>query len=387
MRFGEVIGQQALKEKLAGMAAAGRIGHALLFSGREGAGALPLALAFAQYMNCADPKGGDSCGVCASCVQMAQFIHPDVHFVYPVNKSKSAEAVGGADGDKPVSDQFLSLWREQILKADPPGYFSEQEWYRTIDIDNKQGNISRYEADRIIRKLSFKAFESPFKIVILWLPERMNPQAANALLKILEEPWENTFFFLVSEDPEQLLPTIRSRVQEILVPAIAQEDLARWLEEHRNLSAPEAAEIARLSFGDLLEALRLTGGGEEEDEFFTGFVQLMRLSYEDRHMQLLEWAENVASFNRENQKAFLENTARLLRDAYMLSMGASNVAYLHGKELEFCKKFAPFVNNANIEALAAETDRALGDVARNGNPKILFTHYALTVSKLINRLK
>ena len=388
MRFQDVIGQQALKEKLVGMAAAGRIGHALLFSGCEGSGTLPLALAFAQYMNCTDPRGGDSCGVCASCVQMEQGLHPDVHFVYPVNKSKSAEAVGGADGDKPVSDHFSAAWRELIGKSDPPGYFSEQTWYRAIDIDNKQGNISRYEADRIIRKLSFKAFESKYKILILWLPERMNPQAANALLKILEEPWENTFFFLVSESPESLLSTIRSRVQEIAVPAIGQHEMARWLTERRNLAPEAAAEIARLSFGDLLEALRLAeSDGEEEDEFFTGFVQLMRLSYDDRHMQLLEWAENVASFNRERQKAFLENTARLLRDAYMLSMGAPGVAYLYGKELDFCKKFAPFVNNANIEALTAETDRALGDVVRNGNPKILFTHYALTVSKLINRLK
>jgi DNA polymerase-3 subunit delta' len=387
VRFEEVIGQQALKDKLVGMAAAGRVGHALLFSGRQGAGALALALAFARYLNCADPQGGDSCGVCASCVQMTQLIHPDVHFVYPVNKSKSAESVGGADGDKPVSDHFAAAWRRQILEADPKGYFGEQAWYRTIDIDNKQGNISRHEADRIIRKLSFKAFESPCKILILWLPERMNVQAANALLKILEEPWENTFFFLVSESPEQLLPTIRSRVQEIRVPAIAREELARWLEAHRDLTALEATEIARLSFGDLTEALRLTGSGEEEDEFFTGFVQLMRLSYEDRHLQLLEWAENTASLNRENQKSFLENIARLLRNAYMLSMGAAEVAYLHGKELDFCKKFAPFVNNANIEALTAETDRALGDVARNGNPKILFTHYALTVSKLINRIK
>lgn len=387
MRFEEVVGQQALKQKLVGMAAAGRVGHALLFSGPPGAGALPLALALAQYLDCAAPVGGDACGVCASCVQMAALAHPDVHFVYPVNKSKSAEAVGGADGDKPVSDQFAAAWRRQVIESDPPGYFGEQDWYRTLDIDNKQGNISRHEAERIIRKLSFKAFESPYKILILWLPERMNAQAANALLKILEEPWEGTFFFLVSESPEALLPTILSRTQQIRVPAIARGELARWLEARRGVPAAEADEVARLSFGNLLEARRILDDGEGGDEFFDPFVRLMRLSYDDRHLDLLEWAEGVAALNRESQKAFLENTTRLLREAYMLSMGMPGVACLHGAELDFCQKFAPFVNNANIEALTAETDAALADVARNANPKILFTHYALTVSKLINRLK
>jgi DNA polymerase-3 subunit delta' len=387
MQFKDVIGQQALKNTLVRMADNGRIGHAQLFTGVEGSGTLPLALAFAQYINCEAPRDSDSCGVCASCVQMGQLAHPDVHFVFPVNKSKTAEAASGADSDHPVSDHFIVQWRRQVLMAEAPGCFNEQSWYRTIDIDNKQGNISRFEADRILRKLSFKAFESRSKILIVWLPERMNDQASNALLKILEEPWENTFFFLISSSPEKLLTTIRSRTQEIHVPAIATEDLSDWLQTRRGLPTGEAAELARIAFGNVLEALRLLDESEEGDEHFDGFVQLMRLSYEDRHMQLMEWAEGVAAGNRENQKAFLENTMRLLREAYMLSMGMDRVAYLYGKELDFCKKFAPFVNNRNIEALVAETRRTVGDVARNGNPKIVFTHYALTVSKLITRLK
>ena len=387
MQFKDVIGQQALKENLARMADNGRISHAQLFTGKEGTGGLALAIAFAQYINCSDPRDGDSCGKCASCVQMSQLAHPDVHFVFPVNKSRSAESVSGADGDKPVSDHFIAKWREQVLKTDPQGYFNEQTWYRTIDIDNKQGNISRHEADRIIHKLSFKAFESKYKILVIWLPERMNDQAANALLKILEEPWENTLFLLVSESPGRLLRTILSRTQEVNVPAIATEDLSAWLQTHRQIPEPEAAQLSRIAFGNILEALRLLDEEGSDDEQFDLFVQLMRLSYEDRHMQLLDWAETVAALNRESQKSFLENTARLLRDAYMLSMGLGDVAYLYGKEYDFCKKFAPFVNNRNIEALVAETQRTVGDIARNGNPKIVFTHYALTVSKLIVRLK
>ena len=387
MQFKDVIGQQALKESLVRMADTGRISHAQLFTGKEGTGALPLVMAFAQYINCANRHNGDSCGVCASCVQMSQLAHPDVHFVFPVNKSKSAESVSGADGDKPVSDHFIAKWREQVLQTDPPGYFNEQTWYRTIDIDNKQGNISRHEADRIIHKLSFKAFESNYKILIVWLPERMNDQASNALLKILEEPWENTFFLLVSESPGRLLKTILSRTQEVNVPAIATQDLSAWLQEHKQLPPAEADHLARIAFGNILEALRLLDEEGSDDEHFNLFVQLMRLSYEDRHMQLLEWAETAAALNRENQKSFLENTLRLLRDAYMMSMGMENVAYLYGKELDFCKKFAPFVNNRNIEALVTETQRTVGDIGRNGNPKIIFTHYALTVSKLVTRLK
>ena len=387
MQFKDVVGQQALKESLVRMADNKRISHAQLFTGKEGTGALPLAMAFAQYINCANPRDGDSCGICASCTQMNQLAHPDVHFVFPVNKSKSAESVAGADGDKPVSDHFITKWREQVLQTDPPGYFNEQTWYRTIDIDNKQGNISRYEADRIIHKLSFKSFVSKYKILIAWLPERMNDQAANALLKILEEPWENTVFLLVSESPGRLLRTILSRTQEVGVPAVATEDLSTWLQTHKHLPAANAGELARIAFGNLLEALRLLDDEGDNDEHFNLFVQLMRLSYEDKHMALLEWAETAAALNRESQKTLLENTVRLLRDAYMLSMGIDGVAYLYGKELDFCKKFAPFVNNRNIEALVAETQRTAYDIARNGNPKIVFTHYALAVSKLITRQK
>jgi DNA polymerase-3 subunit delta' len=267
MQFKDVIGQQALKDSLVRMAVGGRIPHALLFTGAEGSGALPLAMAFAQYVNCAAPHGGEACGVCASCVQMNALAHPDVHYVFPVNKSKSAEAATGAEGDKPVSDQFMAAWRQQVLESVPSGYFSEQTWYRSIDIDNKQGNISRHEADRIVRKLSFKAFESPYKILIVWLPERMNDQAANALLKILEEPWENTLFLLVSEQPERLLPTILSRTQQIAVPSVAAHDLSAWLQVGRGLPAEQADSLARIAFGNVLEALRLLdeeeAGGED----------------------------------------------------------------------------------------------------------------------------
>ena len=382
MQFKDVIGQQEVKQRLVGSVDRGRISHAQLFTGDEGVGALPLAIAYAQYLNCPHRHDGDSCGVCPSCHQIGQLAHPDLHFVFPVNTPK-----GKSSSEKPLSNQFMPLWRDQV--ASTGGYFNEQMWYATIAIDNKPGNISTFEADEIIRALSFKAFESEYKVVLIWLPERMNVQAANKLLKILEEPWEKTLFLMVSEAPDRLLPTIISRTQGVTVPAVTQADMTGWLVERKKLSPADAEKIARLSRGNLLEAERcleaLASG--ESNESFELFVQLMRLSYEDRHLELLEWAETVASLGREEQKRLMSNSIRLLRASYMLTAGMSEISFLFGREYEFCKKFAPFVNNANIERLVSEMELVIRQVGQNGNPKIIFPHFALTVSKLIGPLK
>ena len=407
MQFKEITGQQETAAKLVQGVTRGRISHAQLFIGGEGVGALPLAIAYAQYLNCTDRRDGDSCGQCPSCRQIAQLAHPDVHFVFPVNTPK-----GKSSGEKPLSDAFLSQWRRLFEKTG--GYFSEPMWYSAIEIDNKQGNISTFEADEIIRKLSFKAFESEYKAVIIWLPERMNTQAANKLLKIIEEPWEKTLFLMVSESPERLLPTILSRMQVVAVPAIADERMAAWLaapkgvpmllvivfvvalyklqivdgkayyEENRNSVA--SSQTVAAARGSILEASRVLEQRESSDEYFELFVRLMRLSYEDRHMELLEWAETVAALGREEQKQLLENAIRLLRDSYMLTAGVERIAYLFGREYEFCRKFAPYVNNGNIEQLIAEMELAIRQVAQNGNPRILFPHFALTISKLIRKI-
>ena len=379
MQFKEITGQQETAAKLVQGVTRGRISHAQLFIGGEGVGALPLAIAYAQYLNCTDRRDGDSCGQCPSCRQIAQLAHPDVHFVFPVNTPK-----GKSSGEKPLSDAFLPQWRRLFEKTG--GYFSEPMWYSAIEIDNKQGNISTFEADEIIRKLSFKSFESEYKIVVVWLAERMNTQAANKLLKILEEPWDKTLFLLLSASPEQLLPTIVSRTQCVTVPSIDETSLTRYLTARKGMPEADAFRAARLSRGDLLEALRCLRHASENDELFDLFVKLMRLSYEDRHLELLEWAETVASMGREEQKRLIENSVRLLRDSYMLTAGMEPICYLFGREEQFCKKFAPYVNNRNIEPLVAEMERTMRQIAQNGNPRIVFPHFALTVSKLINRL-
>lgn len=379
MRFADITGQEDLKRHLTQSVDAGRVSHAQLFTGTAGSGALAVAVAYVQYLCCRHRSGGDSCGECPDCRQIAALAHPDLHLVFPVNKQ------GKKSGEVMRSDEFLPQFR--ALFAERGGYFSPQDWYDRLDLGKTlKGMIAAREADEIIRKLSFKAFESEYKAVIIWLPERMNTQAANKLLKIIEEPWEKTLFLMVSESPERLLPTILSRMQVVDVPAIADERMAAWLAARKGLPTDDAAKVARLARGSILEASRVLEQRESSDEYFELFVRLMRLSYEDRHMELLEWAETVAALGREEQKQLLENAIRLLRDSYMLTAGVERIAYLFGREYEFCRKFAPYVNNGNIEQLIAEMELAIRQVAQNGNPRILFPHFALTISKLIRKI-
>lgn len=376
MKFADVIGHEELKTMLRRGADEGRVSHAQLFSGACGAGTLALALAYAQYLCCTDHRGGDSCGVCPACVKTEALVHPDMHFVFPTNSPK-----GGSQ--KPMSDAFLPQWREIVLTTG--GYFAEKAWYDRIGLENQQGLIAKREADEIIRKLSFKAFEGRYKTVIIWLPEKMGPEAANGLLKILEEPWEGTLFLLVSAAPAMLLPTIRSRVQEISVPPLQVGELERWLIAQEGLAPDIASASARLAGGDMIELRRIVknASGSEGGEDFDHFASLMRYSYGNRHLELFGWAESMAGQGREAQKRFLGYAAAMFRESYMLSAGMENISYLWGKERDFCTKFAPYVDNGNIEKLIGETGRALSHIVQNGNAKIVFAHYALTISKLI----
>ncbi|MDE6139388.1 MAG: DNA polymerase III subunit delta [Alistipes sp.] len=381
MRFADIIGHDDLKRHLVRSVDEGRVSHAQLFTGEAGYGALPLAVAYAQYVNCPNRSGGDSCGVCPSCVQTAQMAHPDVHMVFPVNKreKKSGEAV--------LSDQFLPLWRE--IWQSSGGYFSSQQWFDKLDLGKTmKGLITAKESDEIIRKLSFKSFSSEYKVMIVWLPELMNGEAANKILKILEEPWEKTLFLLVAERPELLLPTIVSRTQQVSVGRIATEALESVAAAGGVTDRATAHGMARLAGGDMLELRSLMRGETDamRRECFELFCSLMRLSYNDKHLELMSWADDVSDLSREGQRAFLSNAARLLRESYMIHAGASSISYLWGEEADFCRKFAPYIGNSNIEFLIGEIETAMAQISQNGSPRIVFTHFALAVSKTINRL-
>ena len=378
MRFSDIIGQQELKRHLTDAIDKGRISHAQLFTGKAGAGTLPLAIAYAQYLNCPNRKDGDSCGVCPSCQQIAQSAHPDVHFIYPVNKQ------GKKSGEVVLSAEFLPLWRE--IMSQSGGYFTRQEWYEKLDLGKTlQGMISAKEADEIIRRLSFKSFQSKYKVVIIWQAETMNEEAANKILKILEEPWKNTIFLLVAERSDLLLKTILSRTQETSVPSLKVEDLTAL----SHGSEQERRSMARLAAGDLIQMRRMVQGEGDElrEECFELFCRLMRLSYNDKHLELLDWADVVAQLSREQQRQMLTHSSRLLREAYMLHAGLGQISYLWGEEAKFCNNFAPFIGNQNIEILISEIESAMRQINQNGNARIVFTHFALAVSKQINRLK
>lgn len=380
MRFSDVIGHNEIKERLRRAVDQGRVSHAQLFTGECGGGALPMALAYAQYINCTNRHDGDSCGECPSCRKMEELAHPDMHFVFPVNKQ------GKKSGEKVMSGDFLQPWREQIRSTG--GYFDESMWNDRLDLGKTlKPLISVHDAGEIIRTLSFKSFEGEYKIVLVWLPELMNVEAANTLLKILEEPWEKTLFLMVSRQPQRLLSTIISRTQEVAVPRIDSGELAEELVRESGLERERADQLARLACGDLIEARRLVSGGDQlAAASFDMFCSLMRLSYSNKHLELLDWAEGFAALTRDRQIAFFGDALRLLRESYMLNAGMAEISYLWAEEAAFCSKFAPFVGNHNIEALVAEIETARGQIVQNGNALIVATHFALAISKLIVKI-
>ena len=251
-----------------------------------------------------------------------------------------------------------------------------------------KGLISAKESEEIIRKLQFKSYSSEYKAMIIWLPEAMNQEAANKILKILEEPWEKTLFILVSEQPELWLQTITSRTQEVTVGRIDVATL-QGVAMREGKAQDVAHNIARLAGGSMLELRELLRGATDESRAlsFELFTRLMRLSYNDKHLELFEWADDIAALTREGQRQFFLHAVRLLRESYMLHAGLGAISYLWGEERDFCVKFAPFIGNQNIEILVEEIERAMLQIQQNGSPRIVFTHFALSVSKVINRLQ
>ena len=381
MKFADIIGHDSLKARLKAQIDAGRVSHAQLFTGDAGYGSLPLALAYVQYLFCPNRHDGDSCGECPSCRQIEALAHPDLHMVFPVNKreKKSGEAV--------ISDMFIEKWRDIWQRNG--GIFSADEWYADLDLGKTmKGLISAKESEEIIRKLQFKSYSSEYKAMIIWLPEAMNQEAANKILKILEEPWDKTLFILVSEHPELLLQTITSRTQEVSVGRIDVATL-EGVALREGKPQDEAHNIARLAGGSILELRELLRGETDESraQSFELFTRLMRLSYNDKHLELFEWADDIAALTREGQRQFFLHAVRLLRESYMLHAGLGTISYLWGEERAFCTKFAPFIGNQNIEILVEEIERAMLQIQQNGSPRIVFTHFALAVSKQINRLQ
>ena len=371
--FKEIIGQQELKQKLLGLVRDDRTPHALMLHGPPGTGKLPLAIAMAQYLACTDRQEIDSCGRCASCVKFEKLVHPDLHFVVPVLKTGNSAA-------PPVTDDFAETWRETLLND---FYLTENQWYEALGAENKQGIINVKESESIIRKLGFKPYESEYRMVVIWLPEKMNQPAANKLLKLVEEPPPRTLILMVSEHTDKILPTIRSRTQLLHVPPLKDSMVREGLiQQGYNDQAliEDAVSRANGNFGTALKTLQQDEIEWNHFELFTG---LMRLCYARDIVAINQWVENVSGLGRERQKQLVDYSLRLLRENFMLHLDNQQLNYMSGKEAEFSSRFSPFIHGGNIHALAAGFTLAGNHIEANGNPRIILMDLAIGIIKLL----
>ncbi len=361
----------------------GRIPHAQLLHGQEGVGKLALAISYAQYICCRDRKEDDACGKCPSCLKYQALEHPDLHFVFPVIKLSGQKNV--------VSDDFIKEFREFYIEKK---YFSINDWYEKIGGGNKQGMIYASESSEILRKLSLKTYESDYKVMIIWLPELMNVALANKILKILEEPPKNTVFLLVSNKPDEIINTILSRTQQIKVPPIIKTEIAMALQNRATeLTLEQIEDIARISSGSFLNAQKLVLQEEETSRYFNYFVDLMRQSWlvgnrkdYEAFKKLKKWSEDMATkIGREQQKQFLVYTQKLIRENFIFNLKQKELNYMNCYETDFSKKFSPFVNENNIEALSYELELAQRHIEQNTNPKMVFFDLVLKTIMNIKR--
>lgn len=373
MLFRDVVGQEGAKGRLRRSVAEGRVPHALLIAGAEGTGTLPLALAFAQYMACAHRTGEDACGECPTCRKMQGLMHPDLHFCLPlISGQETADAAA-------VQAGMMERLREQMAGG---AYFTEMDWYAQQGDSRKQGSISAQASLRILESLWYKSFELPYKFMVVWLPERMHPTAANRLLKIVEEPPEGTVFLFASTHAEQVLPTIRSRVQQILLPPIEPESIAQCLMSQRGLSHADAIRVALAAEGSYTEALSLVEEGVNTP-YLALLEGLYRRAMSRSYEGMLDWVEEVVQLGREQQKAMLRYFARMLREMYVLNLQQSHLCHLLQSERAFAERMAPFVDGRNVAWLLDEYTQGLLHVSRNGNASIVFTDFAMRHCRLL----
>ena len=377
MFFKDIAGQEVVKKKLINSIENQRISHAWLFFGPEGNGKLALAIAYAKYLSCTDKLPADSCGKCPSCKKYEKLIHPDLHFVFPVFKTKKIQ--------KPISDDFIKEWREFLIESP---YAGLNKWLQKLGVENQQAGIFTQESAEIIRKLNLKSFESEYKIMIVWIPERMNITASNKLLKMIEEPPPKTIFLLVSEDTEKIINTILSRTQLVKVPKISSESMFDIIKEKYNFADEKIQDIVSISNGNFSAAQDLINQieNENEPEHYNQFTELMRNAYGLRINELTEWTEKMAVSGREYQKQFLLYSLRMLRENFVLNKTPENkgsLIFLTQKERSFSEKFNTFINQNNIYGLTNEFNEAYNHIERNGYSKLIFMDLALKTARLL----
>lgn len=372
MLFKDVIGHEQIKDRLRKDADGGRVAHALLFYGPEGCGKLPMALAFARYLMCAAPQHGEPCGHCNHCRLTRSWGHPDLHFSFPVIKGKDASRV--------VSDNYLSEWRTQL---ESNVYFGLNDWLEDMNAANQQAMIYVSESDLLQKKLSLKSNQGGRKVVVIWLPERMNIECSNKLLKLLEEPPADTHFLLVTENREAILPTILSRTQGVELKALSDEAIAFELVQRYACDTEKAQRIARVAHGNMISALRNYQNHAEQTLFFDLFVLLMRLSYQRKIREIRKWSEQIASMGREKQKGFLAYAQYFVRENFIYNFGKPELNYETVDEENFSKNFARFINERNVIPIMEELAEAQRDIEQNTNSKFVFFDFGLKMIVLL----
>jgi DNA polymerase III subunit delta' len=381
MRFSEIIGQEQIKRKLAKTVADHRVSHAQLFFGPEGNEKLALAIAYAQYINCRDRTTGDnadSCGVCPSCVKFQKLIHPDLHFIYPVATTKKITK-------KPKSIDFIEEWRTFLISMDY--HVTLHEWYEFIGIENKQGIINAEDCMDIIHTLSYKSYESEYKVMVLWMVEKLYYSAAPKILKILEEPPEKTLFILISEDPDQIISTIRSRTLLVKIPKIGIPDLARYLTQKYAIEEREAGILARQSYGNLKQALHRLQHIEEDQFNYTRFRNWMLLCYNNKIVEVVSFTAEISKIGRENQKEFLLYALRVVENCTAIGSGNEGLVMAEGEELKFVKNIATYINPSNVARFSELFNTALYHIERNAHPQTLFLDVSLKAAQLFQETR
>lgn len=382
MLLKDIIGQQAVKRELCHSVQEGKIPHALLMSGSAGVGKLPLALAFAQYVACKHRTDTDACGVCPTCLQYSKLQHPDLHFAFPIVKvDKGAE----------VCDDYLNDFREMV-RSNP--YCDPDDWTMAMGAEKKQSLIYEKESSEIQRKLSLKSFADGYKVMIVWQPEKMHIACANKLLKLLEEPPEMTLFLFVSEHPEQLLPTIISRLRPLPIPRLTDEEIMAAIRSQQSaISEQQARDVARLAGGSYREALRILDAEDRDKQLFAEFQELMRNAWlvgvrknYEALQKLNGWSMTMAKeSSRERQCAFLQFAQRLIRENFIYNYGEPALNYETSDEQQFSVKFAPFINERNIEELTEQFARAEAQIMQNANARMVLFDLCLQCIVLIKR--
>lgn len=360
MDFTDVIGQDSAKQRLEAELKEGRVPHAIMLCGPEGCGSLPLALAYAKMLLNNSPLA-------------EKLQHPDLHFVFPIYKKSSAK--------DSYCDDYLKEWRSQINTRP---YFGMSEWKDMVGAENQQLIIYKSESEAIMRKLSLKSSLGGYKVMVIWLPEKMHEVCANKILKLLEEPPAQTVFILVSEDPQMVLQTVRSRTQMIELARLKDEEIEHYLVERCAVDGMAAKRIAHSSAGNMAQAFRTITSDTENEFFFELFVELMRMAYMRKVKEMKLWSEKVAGMGRERIKAFLEYCQRMVRENFIYNFGRQGeLNYMNEQEAQFAVKFAPFINERNVIGIMDELSLAQRDIAQNTNAKIVFFDFALKMIVLI----